>query len=85
MNLAQFNSKALDQQAALVGRQGIYLVKCDRLTYSCCLFYVPDFYVEVWYERESKKIFYIRGFTGLWGLECYLNLIDLKNIQPILD
>ena len=85
MNIEAFHSKPLDQRVAIIKRKGTFLASCKRASCHSNLYYVPGFFAEVWYEPDRKEIFLIRGFTRLPELAPYLNLIDLKSIQPILE
>ncbi|PSR55923.1 hypothetical protein AHMF7605_21670 [Adhaeribacter arboris] len=85
MNVASFHQQSLDQRTTLIKKEGIFLASCHRLVCHSGLFYVRHIYAEVWYEGIGEKIFLIRGFTSLNGLEPYLKLIQLINIPMSLD
>ena len=62
----------------MVWQQGTFLMTRFFNGLAINLYYVDNFYVEVWYNREENYIQQITSFKSLECLEPYLSLIDLN-------
>jgi nitrate reductase assembly molybdenum cofactor insertion protein NarJ len=76
----QFNEK---QRANQVWRTGTFL-ELTRITDQLIidLYSVEDFYVEVFFDRSSEEVLYIKPFSNLNKLAPYLEQIDISNLIP---
>lgn len=68
--------------------------KCDIITFTCnylmhravgeCkvfLYHSTDFFIEVFYSSDKSKILMINAFENTNGLEPYLDIISLNDID----
>lgn len=80
MNLYKFNLEPYYRRLQLVQEHGLLLACRSREDYHMQLYYLPDFFAEVWYESEHNQVVTVLGFKSINRLESYLNLINLPDI-----
>ncbi len=84
MDLYTFCGYSLDNRRSLVQKSGRFLLLRELGIYLVCLYDMRKFYVEVWYNTQTQKVFRVLPFTSTDYLEPYLekvNLIHLSNDQ----
>ena len=80
MSLDEFLIKPLDWRAHFVSLKGVYLATRSGYKFDFSLYYVTDFFVEIWYTKDSREVGLIRGFTETSCLTTYLDEINLVDI-----
>lgn len=80
MDVFQFNQQPLEQRAGILTRQGTFLAMRHRSQYVICLYYINQFFAELWYEPRRHKFVLARGLQDLVSLEPYLDMINLRDI-----
>lgn len=80
MKFCEFKSLDLPSQVHVICKKGVYL--SDRLEDDLfvALYFVHDFYVEVFYRFKSSEIIKILSFHSDVMLQPYLDKIHLGNI-----
>ncbi|MDQ4140385.1 MAG: hypothetical protein M3142_07645 [Bacteroidota bacterium] len=81
MSLDDFLIQPLDWRAHFVSLEGVYLATRSGCKFDFSLYYVTDFFVEVWYAKGSHEVGLIRGFTDTACLTTYLDEIDITDVQ----
>ena len=74
----EFNELPPHLQAELVLEQGHYLHHRIRGWCKIDLYWLHDFYVELWFLYDLKSIGLVRALTDYAHLEPYLDTIKLK-------
>ena len=74
----EFNQLPPHLQAELVLGQGHYLHNRIRGWCKIDLYWLHDFYVELWFLYDLKSIGLVRALTDYAHLEPYLDTIKLK-------
>lgn len=65
-----------------LNKRGHYLCNRTFLKYQIKLYYVDDFYAEIWID-PNNKVFNIFPFTTTRCLKPYLDLIDISDVSLI--
>lgn len=80
MTLHHFKALAQDKQRKALLQRGAFVA--DRVTDIFCvyLFQVDEFYVEIFFLRESDEIVWIKSFECTDELEPYLNHINISSL-----
>ncbi|MCC9134925.1 hypothetical protein ACFSKU_19500 [Pontibacter silvestris] len=74
----EFNQLPPHQQAELVLEQGHYLHHRIRGWCKIDLYWLHDYYVEVWFLYDLKSIGLVRALTNYTSLDPYVETIKLK-------
>lgn len=80
MDLYQFNRRTLEQRASIVMEHGTFLAIRHRSQYIISLYYINQFFAEMWYEPRRHDFVLVRGLTDSVALEPYLAQIRLSGI-----
>ncbi|PVY38405.1 hypothetical protein C8E01_117105 [Pontibacter virosus] len=83
MNLYEFNSiLSLNDRAQAVWDEGQFLSNRLDGEYKVCLYYMGDFFAEVWVSScdSDSSICHVRAFKSRRLLEPYLSPIDLSTL-----
>ncbi|WP_347158458.1 hypothetical protein [Pontibacter chitinilyticus] len=78
MSAEEFNELLPRQQAELVLEQGQYLHHRIRGWCKIDLYWLYDFYVELWFLYDLKTIGLVRALTTYTSLDPYADTIRLK-------
>jgi hypothetical protein len=80
MTLHHFKALAQDKQRKALLQRGSFVA--DRTTDAFCvyLFQIDQFYVEIFFIRESDEIVWIKSFECIDELEPYLNHINISSL-----
>ncbi|MHA6249897.1 hypothetical protein ACXYMU_18320 [Pontibacter sp. CAU 1760] len=78
MSAEEFNELLPQQQADLVLAQGHYLHHRIKGWCKIDLYWLHDFYVELWFLYDLKSIGLVRALSDYRHLEPYLDTIKLK-------
>lgn len=78
MSAEDFNKLPPHLQAELALQQGYYLHHIIRGWCKIDLYWLYDFYVELWFLYDLKSIGLIRALTNNASLDPYLKTIKLK-------
>ena len=77
IKIAEFNELTLDEKAWYLWHGATFLHVYESNTYRVNLFYLNDYYIELWYHMEGNKVDQIRAFKSLALLEPFLNNIQI--------
>ncbi|WP_162052917.1 hypothetical protein [Pontibacter pamirensis] len=81
MDLYQFNRRPLEQRAGIVMEHGTFLAIRHRSQYIISLYYINQFFAEMWYEPRRHEFVLVRGLKDRIALEPYLAMIKLSDIM----
>ncbi|MDQ3290191.1 MAG: hypothetical protein M3Q05_02760 [Bacteroidota bacterium] len=80
MRLDDFNRYTHQQRAVLVRSRGTFLAARIEEDYLTHLYYMGNFFAEIWsHDTDVQKEFVI-AFEGEFLLEPYLEMVDLSEI-----
>ena len=80
VNITEFNSLTLDEKAWYLWHGSTFLHVYEKTGYRINLFFLNDYYIELWYHKESNKVENIRAFTSVDLLEPFLSNIDISQV-----
>jgi hypothetical protein len=81
----EFTSLDMQLQFFLTKAEGVDLDTCIyKDNYRIALYSLYDFYVELWYNRTTKKLQKVTAFNSYKKLDTYLTSIDLTSIDNLL-
>ncbi|MGF7214068.1 hypothetical protein GGR92_000208 [Spirosoma lacussanchae] len=79
----QYAQLAMQDQLCIVHREGTYLLAGQKqLFYDTQLFSLNNFFVEVWYEKNSDQMTMVRAFQELHRLDPFLVRVSLRELLP---
>lgn len=78
MDLYDFHFMTSDVRAEAVWVHGTFLAIRSEADHYVALYYMGNFFVEVWYSPVVNKITYTNGFKSGELLEPYLQMIDIS-------
>ena len=85
MNLYDFLSLTQERKEIVVWTQGNLLIVRQHREYSMYLYFIGNFFAEVLHRLADNQIVLIRGFKSKFGLDPYLEMVDLSDILNALD
>lgn len=77
MDMYTFYRKSLDQQFEIVEKMGTRIAVRTETKQWVKLYYISNFFAELYYSRTSNKLILIRPFKNTDLLKPYLDRIDL--------
>ena len=79
--IADFRVMPFEQKCDLVTYNGHYLM--HRFLGECkvFLYHTEGFYIEVFYSPKYQKVLMINAFDRLIGLEPYLEMVSLADLE----
>jgi hypothetical protein len=85
ITISQFNQLSKFEKYGMLEGYGTYL-EISRIEDKCqvALFYLFNFYVEVWLDLQSDQLLNATAFRSITRLDPYLNKIDLSAIRELL-
>lgn len=81
MTLDDFNRGSQEERTTWTWQQGSYLACRILEGHKIALFYMGEFFAEVYYQAEGNQVDYVRGFKNLELLMPYLDQIHLPDIS----
>jgi hypothetical protein len=86
ININDFRVMTFEKKCDLVTHYGQYLV--HRMLGDCkvFLYHAEGFFIEVFYSSKYQKVLMINAFDQSMGLEPYLDIVSLQdlNARPII-
>ncbi|PJJ59131.1 hypothetical protein CLV45_0546 [Hymenobacter chitinivorans DSM 11115] len=76
---SQFQMLSATEQQAYVKTWGIFMVTRTTGTFVIDLYYLDQYYCELWRQQPSSAVAYLHPFTDQAGLYPYLSLISLPH------
>lgn len=83
MTIYQFTELNQEEKANTV-LQSLYLAYRTENDMLFQLYYVSDFFVEIWYSVDCKSIYGMRPFSTTRSLQPYLNNLCIGEITRLL-
>lgn len=80
LNFYEFCTLPSEEQSDFILDMGYYLCAIERNEYKVGLFYLFDFYVEIFFHYESGTIVKINPFRDLEKLTPYINDVDISDL-----
>ncbi len=80
MNLQTFERLSLEERLQLVWSQGNQLGIRFGRKHHVCLFYLANFFAEIWLDPEEQDVSMVRAFTSSKCLEPYLSQINIDQL-----
>ena len=80
VSISEFNCLSLDEKAWYLWHGATFLHVYEKDEYRINLFYLNDYYIELWYHIEGNKVDVIKGFQSIHLLEPFLNNIDIRRV-----
>lgn len=80
MKLSQFIMLSDEQKKSTVLHQGVFIAKRNDDNYMLFLFQLESYYVETWWNRNSKALEEYRVFDSLKPLAPYLETIAIEDL-----
>jgi hypothetical protein len=75
---SQFQALSGPQQQAFVKTWGIFMLTRTSGSFIVDLYYLEDYYCELWRQTPTSRVAYLHPFTEQAGLYPYLCLISLQ-------
>ncbi|MDB5264355.1 MAG: hypothetical protein JWQ14_3638 [Adhaeribacter sp.] len=85
MNLNTFEKLPLEDRLQLVWDTGNQLGIRFGRKHNVCLYHLPDFFAEIWFDPEEKNVTMVRAFTSTLCLEPYLSHININQLTEQYD
>lgn len=83
ISITDFNELSVDEKAWYLWHGATFLHVYEKPSHRINLFYLNEFYIELWYNMEGNKVDNIRAFTSIDLLEPFLENIQIENIISI--
>ena len=80
ISLYEFNFQTDPDKTQVVLEHGTNLKTRKDEGYIVNLYYLSNFYVEIWYDENSNRINKIRSFKSIDQLEPYIDDIELGEV-----
>jgi len=80
ISISEFNELSLDEKAWYLWHGASFLHVYENSGHRVNLFYLNDYYIELWYHMDGNKVDKIRAFQSLDLLEPFLNNIYLESM-----
>lgn len=81
VNIQEFNGLTIDEKAWNLWHGATFLSVYEKAGYRINLFYLNDYYIELWYNISENKVDHIRAFTSLELLDPFLENIILEGLS----
>ncbi len=78
--LVAFAQLPLQEQAQQIWDQGCYLLSRSFGRYTCSLYEVDNFFVEVWYNEQRHTITQIIVLDSFIRLDAYIKVVTLRGV-----
>ncbi|HEX2536338.1 MAG TPA: hypothetical protein VHK69_21500 [Chitinophagaceae bacterium] len=80
MNLHDFHTLRKEQQQDCLLKMGTFLAERSNGTFRIMLYALDDFYVEVYFFKDSNKAAWFKAFHSTDALAPYLEKINLSSL-----
>lgn len=77
VTISEFNELTLDEKAWYLWHGATFLHVYQNSKFRINLFYLNDYYIELWYHIDENKVENIRAFKSIELLEPFLQNIDI--------
>jgi hypothetical protein len=75
-----------DLQTQVLSLDGVYLELIrNARNLNVELYALYDFYVEIFFDRETEEPLYLKAFKNVEDLEPYLELVDIAEVLGIRE
>jgi len=81
LTLSDFQNSSFEEKCDWVTASSNFLFARKLGNAKVYLYHARDFFIEVYYSPTYKKILMINAFSGLMGLEPYLDTISLSDLK----
>lgn len=81
MTFSKFCSASQFVQKTVVMSHGVLLMERSCQGLYAELYQVDGFYVEIFYRKPKGEIFQVKGYSDTDGIEAYLQMIDLSQLD----
>jgi len=78
--ISEFNELTLDEKAWYLWHGATFLHVYEKSRYRVNLFYLNDYYIELWYHMDGNKVDSIKAFKSLEFLEPFLENIQIDKL-----
>ncbi len=78
--ITEFNGLTQDEKAWYLWHGATFLHVYEKEGYRINLFFLNDFYIELWYHKAGNKVDTIKAFTSAELLEPFLENIDISRV-----
>jgi len=73
-----FNLQTLEEKASYTWKNGNYLAKRVMGVFSINLYYVDDFFIEIYFNRKENSVGWIKTYASHRCYEPYLEKIKIE-------
>ena len=80
VSISEFNSLTMDEKAWHLWHGACFLHVFEKDGYRINLFYLSNYYIELWYSISENKVETIRAFRSVRLLEPFLSNINLDKL-----
>ena len=80
MAIHKFHSFPEDHDCVM-WKEAVQVAERQNCRYRYVLYQLPDFYIEIRYQRQGEPKKKMKIFSHQWRLQPYLNAIDLGNLD----
>ena len=80
ITITEFNELTLDEKAWYLWHGATFLHVYENSQYRVNLFYLNNYYIELWYHMKGNKVDQIRAFKSMSLLEPFLKNIQLDGL-----
>lgn len=82
----EFQSLDEDLQTQILALDGVYLGLIRNVrSLSVELYALFNFYVEIFFNRQTEEPLYLKAFNNMQNLDPYLGLIDIDGLLGIRE
>ena len=68
----------------MINFHGVLLLERRADNLNAALYQVDNFYVELFFKDNSPAIFLLKCYADTSGLDAYLHMIDITDVQALL-
>ncbi len=81
VTISEFNELNIDEKAWYLWHGATFLHVYQKEKHRINLFYLNDYYIELWYHIDNNKVENIRAFKSTTLLEPFLQNIDIDCVM----
>jgi hypothetical protein len=86
LTFEEFQTLDEDLQTQVLAMDGVYLELIRKVrSLNVELYALFNFYVEVFFNRETEEPLYLKAFNRMQNLDPYLELIDIGGVLGIRE
>ncbi len=83
ISIIDFNELSQDEKAWYLWHGATFLHVYENSAHRVNLFYLNNYYIELWYNMQGNKVDNIRAFTSIDLLDPFLDTIQIESIISI--